>query len=79
VRISVADSGPSLTRSEKTRVFDRFYRTQYARDQAVQGFGLGLFVVKNIIDAHAGHITIDDEPGTGTRVTLAIPRVIPVP
>jgi signal transduction histidine kinase len=79
VRISVADSGPSLTRAEKTRVFDRFYRTQYARDQAVQGFGLGLFVVKNIIDAHAGHITIDDEPGTGTRVTLAIPRATPVP
>jgi signal transduction histidine kinase len=36
-------------------------------------------VVKNIIEAHAGHITIDDEPGGGTRVTLAIPRAIPVP
>jgi signal transduction histidine kinase len=73
VHISVADDGPSMTRAEQTRVFDRFYRTQYARDQAVQGFGLGLFVVKNIVTAHGGQVSIHGEPGVGTRMTLSVP------
>ncbi|GGB01981.1 two-component sensor histidine kinase [Conyzicola nivalis] len=75
VRISVSDGGPGMTRSEQTRVFDRFYRTQHARDQAVQGFGLGLFVVKNIMTAHGGHVTIErSSPENGTRMTLTMPR-----
>jgi signal transduction histidine kinase len=75
VRVSVSDEGPGMTRDEQTRVFDRFYRAQHARDQAVQGFGLGLFVVKNIMSAHGGHVTIDQSsPESGTRMTLTMRR-----
>jgi len=62
-----------MTLEEQSRAFERFYRAQYARDQAVQGFGLGLFVVKNIMDAHGGSVTIDGSPETGTRATLLFP------
>jgi signal transduction histidine kinase len=75
VRVSVSDRGPGMTRSEQARVFDRFYRAPYARDQAVQGFGLGLFVVKNIMNAHGGHVTIEDSsPETGTTMTFTMSR-----
>lgn len=72
-RLTVSDEGPSMTLDERSHAFERFYRTQYARDQAVQGFGLGLFVVKNIMDAHGGSVTIDGSPETGTRATLLFP------
>lgn len=71
--ITVADRGSGLTRAEQGRVFDRFYRGQNARTRAVQGFGLGLSVVKNIVDAHRGQTTISDSPGGGTTVTIALP------
>jgi signal transduction histidine kinase len=73
VELTVSDQGPSMTHAEQARAFDRFYRTQYARDQAVQGFGLGLFVVKNIMDAHGGRVTVGGSPETGTRATLLFP------
>jgi signal transduction histidine kinase len=73
LRISVADDGPSMTRGEQARAFDRFYRAQNARDQAVQGFGLGLFVVKKIVDAHGGTVSIDQASGVGTRMTMTLP------
>jgi signal transduction histidine kinase len=73
VELAVLDRGPSMTRAERARAFDRFYRTQYARDQAVQGFGLGLFVVKNIMDAHGGRVTVGGSPETGTTATLLFP------
>ncbi|WP_411698393.1 sensor histidine kinase [Conyzicola sp.] len=72
VRISVTDSGPGMTRAERGLAFDRFYRTQYARAEAVQGFGLGLFVVKNIMNAHKGAVTVEAAPGGGTRMTLTM-------
>jgi signal transduction histidine kinase len=77
VRIGVADDGPSMTRAERARVFDRFYRTQHARDQAVQGFGLGLFVVKNIVDAHGGTVAIDGDRAVGTLMTITLPIAAP--
>ncbi|MCI2957181.1 ATP-binding protein [Agromyces atrinae] len=74
--VCVADEGPGISRGERTRVFDKFYRTEHARSNAIQGFGLGLTVAKNVISAHDGRIAIDsaaaDAP-TGTRVTITLP------
>jgi signal transduction histidine kinase len=77
VQISVVDDGVSMTRSEQARVFDRFYRAQRARSEAVQGFGLGLFIVKNIMRMHGGQVTIGDGPTSGTCATLVIPTAAP--
>ena len=75
VEVSVENEGPSLSRAEQSRAFDRFYRAQSSRDNAVQGFGLGLFVAKNIVETHQGRITIGDRSGSGTRVTVTLPLV----
>jgi len=74
VDVSVHNDGPSMSRAEQSRAFDRFYRAQAARDNAVQGLGLGLFVAKRIVEAHHGRITIQDRPGDGTTVTVTVPR-----
>ncbi|WOF22277.1 ATP-binding protein [Microbacterium betulae] len=76
-RITVVDEGPGMTRAEANRVFERFYRTQYARDNAVQGFGLGLAVAEAQIKAHGGHIRITSEPGRGTSFTVEVPHALP--
>lgn len=70
--ITVQDQGPGISRGEQTRVFDRFYRTPYARNNAIQGFGLGLTLAKNTITAHHGHITIT-ATNPGTTITATIP------
>jgi signal transduction histidine kinase len=54
-------------------VFERFYRAEASR--AGPGTGLGLAVVKHIIEAHGGRVAADSRPGSGTTVRLTLPRV----
>jgi signal transduction histidine kinase len=53
-------------------VFDRFYRADSSRSSA--GAGLGLSLVKSIIDLHGGSATIESEVGRGTIVTITVPK-----
>lgn len=73
VRIAVTNTGPGVTHAEQRRVFDRFYRTPYARSREIQGFGLGLTNVRAITDAHGGHVLIDSAPGDRVTFTLDLP------
>lgn len=72
--VSVTSSGSSIPLAEQGRIFDRFFRGQNARDNAIQGFGLGLFIVTNIMAAHHGGLALHSAPGGGTRFTLTLPR-----
>ena len=69
----VSNESAAMTRAEHGRVFDRFYRADNARDGAIQGFGLGLFVVKNIIEAHHGHIVMRHSSSGGTSLVVTLP------
>jgi two-component system heavy metal sensor histidine kinase CusS len=71
VEISVADTGSGITPEHLPRVFDRFYRADPSRSSA--GTGLGLSLVKSIVDLHGGSVSIDSRPGSGTTVTLIFP------
>lgn len=71
--ISVADTGIGMTADVRRRVFDRFYRAQVVRDDAIQGIGVGMSIVKKIVDAHGGEIAIESAPGLGTTVTVVLP------
>lgn len=73
VVVSVADSGVGMSDEEQRRAFDRFYRARGARSNSVQGIGVGLAIVKTIVDAHRGAIAVRSAPGAGTAFTLRIP------
>ncbi len=74
-RISVSDHGIGMTETESAHAFDRFWRAQDAR--SMPGFGLGLPLVGQIVEAHRGTVSIASSPGVGTTVTLTIPEYQP--
>ncbi|TFC00990.1 HAMP domain-containing histidine kinase [Cryobacterium adonitolivorans] len=71
-QILVRDNGVGMTPTESAHAFDRFWRAQDARN--TPGFGLGLPLVKQIISAHHGKVTLVSEPRSGTTVTLTVPE-----
>jgi signal transduction histidine kinase len=73
VRFAVADDGPGIPPDQRERIFDRFHRTDSARDRASGGTGLGLAIVRAIAQAHAGHVTAGERPGGGAKVELELP------
>ncbi len=74
VRIWVADRGAGIPAEEKQRVFEQFYRVARSETRSVAGAGLGLFIVKQLVEVQGGRITIEDRPGGGSVFTIAIPR-----
>ena len=75
VRIEVRDHGEGIDPEIAPRVFERFYRLDSSRDRSTGGSGLGLSIVKAIIDSHKGEISVHQTPGGGAtfRVDLPIP------
>jgi two-component system, OmpR family, sensor kinase len=73
LRFVVEDDGPGIAPDQRERIFDRFHRTDSARDRASGGTGLGLAIVRAIAQAHAGHVTAGERPGGGARVDLELP------
>lgn len=66
VDVQVCDTGPGISEEHLPRLFDRFYRTDKARSRDQGGTGLGLAVVKRILEAHGTHIHVDSDPGKGS-------------
>ena len=73
--IVVTDNGYGMTREFLTHIFDPFTRGESSTTNKVQGTGLGMAITKNIVDLMGGQITVDSEPGKGSRfeVTLSLP------
>jgi signal transduction histidine kinase len=71
--IVVRDTGIGLSQTDQQRVFDRFYRVDKARSRALGGAGLGLSIVRSIVEAHGGNITIDSTPRHGSTFTVSLP------
>ena len=71
VCILVADEGIGMTAEQLAQVFDRFYRADTSGK--FPGTGLGMSIVKEIVELHQGQIHIDSQLGQGTRVTLCLP------
>jgi two-component system, OmpR family, heavy metal sensor histidine kinase CusS len=70
--VRVSDSGCGISSEHLPRVFDRFYRVDSSRSSA--GAGLGLALVKSIVDLHGGSVRIQSEVSRGTTVTLIFPN-----
>jgi signal transduction histidine kinase len=71
--IEVQDEGPGIPDSEKTKVFEPFYRTDEARESDRQGMGLGLSIARSIILAHGGTIDLRDREPCGLNVHIFLP------
>ncbi len=77
VRFLVEDDGPGIPVDQRERVFDRFHRTDAARDRASGGAGLGLAIVRAIAEAHGGRVTAGASAEEGARIALELPRFAP--
>jgi two-component system phosphate regulon sensor histidine kinase PhoR len=71
---TVRDTGIGIPKGEQKRIFERFYRVDSSRSKAIKGTGIGLAVVKHIIDIHHGTITVESEVGDGTTFIIRFPK-----
>jgi two-component system, OmpR family, sensor kinase len=73
IRLQIKDDGPGIAPEHLERLFDRFYRVDTARDRAAGGSGLGLSIVKWIVEAHQGSVNISSQVGVGTTFDVFLP------
>jgi signal transduction histidine kinase len=71
--LTVDDDGPGIAPADRERVFGRFVRLDANRSRRAGGAGLGLAIVREIVTAHQGSVSITDRPGGGTRVIVQLP------
>jgi signal transduction histidine kinase len=70
----VEDNGPGIPPEEHGKIFERFYRRGSELRRETQGIGIGLTIVKHIVEAHGGRVTVRSAPGQGSRFTMELPR-----
>jgi signal transduction histidine kinase len=73
VLVDVADHGIGIARADRDRIFQKFVRGAEAGRTAARGLGIGLALVKQIVEAHGGTVRVASEPGQGSTFTLALP------
>jgi two-component system phosphate regulon sensor histidine kinase PhoR len=73
--LSVKDNGIGIPKEYQKRVFDKFYRVPTGNVHNVKGFGLGLYYVKFICQAHRWKLDLQSEPGKGTKIEIKMPQV----
>ena len=73
VRITVTDHGPGIPQSDLPHIFEPFYRGSDAIERQIHGHGLGLSLVRRIVMAHGGKVTVSTRPGAGSSFTISLP------
>lgn len=73
--LEVSDTGIGIAPDELPRVFDRFWRSDRSRSRATGGAGIGLAVVRELVDAHGGDVEVESAPGRGTLFRVTLPAL----
>jgi two-component system phosphate regulon sensor histidine kinase PhoR len=74
IRLRVSDNGPGIPGAEQVRIFDKFYRGKDPLQRTIEGSGLGLSMVKHIVEAHKGTVSVASEVGKGATFTILLPQ-----
>jgi signal transduction histidine kinase len=74
VQIDVADRGPGVPQTWRSRLFEKFGSVEGKQGAVRRGYGLGLYLVKLVATAHGGSVCVLDRPGGGTVFRLTLPR-----
>jgi len=75
VKVAVKDDGIGMTADERERVFDEFYRAKNEYTSQIPGTGLGLSLIKRLVDLHQGRVTVDSVPGKGSTFAVRLPAL----
>ncbi|MFP4616611.1 MAG: ATP-binding protein [Candidatus Paceibacterota bacterium] len=75
IKLSVSDTGIGIPEDQRDKMFNKFFRAENVRLMETEGTGLGLFISKNIIEAHGGEIGFDSEEGKGSTFFFTIPTI----
>jgi signal transduction histidine kinase len=73
ITVSVEDHGVGIPQEDLPNIFDKFYRARTEQTRATPGSGLGLALVKHIVEAHGGRVEVESESGRGSRFSFGIP------
>ncbi len=73
IQLWVEDRGEGIPATEHARIFERFYRVGSELRRRTQGVGIGLSIVKHIVEAHGGRVRVRSAPGEGSRFTIELP------
>jgi signal transduction histidine kinase len=73
LRLAVRDQGIGMEEKDLKRIFDKFYRTRGAEISGIEGTGIGLSLVREIVTHHGGTVEVASKPGQGSCFTLLLP------
>src|SRR3712207_7616547 len=74
--LTVQDQGIGMSDKDMDRLFTRFFRAREVEDRSIQGVGLGLSIVKRIVDSHGGQIEVESTLGEGSTFRVELPVVV---
>jgi len=74
IRVEVQDNGIGIGEKHVSRIFDEFYRVDGRRNAPIKGSGLGLSIVRTLVNAHGGDIALASKVGEGTTFTVKFPK-----
>ncbi len=75
VEVVVQDNGPGIPGADQKRIFEKFYRGKDPLERSIEGSGLGLAMVKHVVEAHGGKVGVRSEVGKGAAFTVLLPVV----
>jgi two-component system, OmpR family, phosphate regulon sensor histidine kinase PhoR len=73
LHLIVKDFGIGISPADQEKVFERFYRCREPQEAGIRGSGIGLAIVKRIVEDHGGYLTLESSPGKGSKFTVRIP------